>query len=212
MTEPQRTPDEVIFVVTLSDLAALTGYEFDRLWGALGVIALARGKAIRTDRMGERPPRPDASPVEDTPSRVDRGAEEPVAESSRVIQPQTPNLDDEMLFAVIRANPSISMAAAERAVGMAQSRGIQRMKLLDGYGTLPADIKEWREARGQMRGVPKGVHSQSVRTEVNPRRPAPETIQDALAVRSFDERRKESARAASERTWRERHPESVQNA
>lgn len=120
--------------------------------------------------------------------------------------PQTPNEQDEALFAVIRADPTISMAAAERSVGLAQSRGIQRMKLLDGYGTLPADIREWREARSKTRGVPKGVSSLRVAQETR-KPPLPPPPDDGL---TFEERRAANAKARSEETWRERHSERVQ--
>lgn len=149
------------------------------------------------------PPAPDplaaeTEPFEDSPtnSPVPRAADLP--ERASILEsapgaPVTPTVEDETLFDIIRREPAISMAAAERAAGMQPSRGIQRMKLLDSYGTLPADIKNWRETRSKTRGVPKGTSSQRVREEIN------RTTQTVRATpvdpdESFDERRTRLAR------------------
>lgn len=150
------------------------------------------------------------SSVDEGASRVGRGADEPVASRPGppyASDPQTPNEQDERLFAAVRGDPAISMAAAEREAGMAQSRGIQRLKLLDGYGTLPDDIKQWREDRSKTRGVPKGVSSLYMHQEA--RRPAPTSIPEALSGESFEERRQRLARERAAQTWRELHPDAT---
>lgn len=71
--------------------------------------------------------------------------------------PQTPNEQDEQMFALVRADPRISYAEIERRLDIKGGRAWQRMQLLAGYETLPADILRWRDSRKGKHGT--GFHS-----------------------------------------------------
>jgi hypothetical protein len=222
---------DVLFVITYGDLALLEGYQVDTLWTALGYVVKAR---VRTLRAADRAAAPlidvkqtdieaTGRLVTDAPVTV---ASSPVKHSVQVedpkvdedspstIEPVQPSPEDEALFAVIRADPTISVADAERAVGLAQSRATQRIKLLDRYGTLPADIKEWREARSKARGVAKGTKLGPGRTHPwrsSPADPLGQTVPRAATEipETFEERRQRVAGERHAQAWRDRHPETA---
>lgn len=115
------------------------------------------------------------------------------------IAPVVPTERDEAMFAVARSGAT-AYTEIDQTLRLPRNTVYGRFALLAKYGTLPEDIAVWR---GQRRQGNRGRSPDARVAAVEEVRPAP------LTAETFEERRRQAAKAAADRVWQARHGATI---